>query len=146
MNDAPNIRVKVAINAIAAGGMLLILAALIWVMYHVAPPPRVDEAHWAERKRNLAELSAQNLDLLENYGWIDQNKGVVRLPIDRAIELTIKEWQNPAVARSNMIVRADFAAPPVPATNAPATNAPGTVPATNAAPKTNATNATATTK
>jgi hypothetical protein len=140
MNDTPDNRMKVAINAIAAGGMLLILAALIWVMYHVAPPPRVDEAHWAERKRNLAELNAQNLDLLENYGWIDQNKGVVRLPIERAIELSIKEWQNPAVARSNLIARADFAAPPVTATNAPATNAPGT------APTTNATNATATNK
>lgn len=142
MNDTPNIRVKVAVNAMAALGMLLILAALIWVMYHVAPPPPVDSAHWADRKRNLAELNAQNLDLLENYGWMDQNKGVVRLPIDRAIELTIKEWQNPAAARSNLITRADFAAPPAAATNSTSINASGVSKTNN----THSTNATATAK
>lgn len=135
MKDTPNFRMKVAINAIAALGMLLILAVLIWIMYHVAAPPAIDQARWAERKRNLAELNAQNLDLLDNYGWMDQAKGVVRLPIERAMALTIKEWQNPAVARSNMMVRADFAAPPAAATNAPATNTPATI-------KTNPTNAT----
>lgn len=143
MNDnPPNFRVKVAINAVAAGGMLLILSALIWIMYHVAAPPPVDEAHWDQRKRNLADLNARNAELLDNYAWIDQNKGIVRLPIDRAIELTIREWQNPAEARSNLIARADFAAPPVTATNSTSTNASGASITNN----THSTNATAASK
>ncbi|MCX6903856.1 MAG: hypothetical protein NTW03_10360 [Verrucomicrobia bacterium] len=96
-------------------------------MYHYTQPSPPDQVYWAERKRNLAELKARDRDLLENYGWLDEQRGLVRLPISRAMELTAREWQNPAVARSNLLFRVEKAAPPpapAPATNAPATNAP----------------------
>lgn len=33
----------------------------------------------------------QDVALGNTYGWVDQKAGVVRLPIDRAIELTVRE-------------------------------------------------------
>src|SRR5262245_6061425 len=39
---------------------------------------------------NLADLRKHEHDMLTTYGWMDQNAGVVRLPIDRAKELIIE--------------------------------------------------------
>jgi hypothetical protein len=38
----------------------------------------------------LAELKAAEQKVLESYGWVDKEKGIVRMPIERAIELTAK--------------------------------------------------------
>src|SRR5690606_168995 len=43
-----------------------------------------------ERKAALAELRGKDHTTATTYGWVDQEKGVVRLPLDRAIELTIQ--------------------------------------------------------
>lgn len=94
-----------AINALALTGLLLIMVGLVWVMYHYTRPEPVDQAHVAERYKNLAELNAQSKDVLENYAWIDPVKGLVRLPVARAMELTVSEWQNPAAGRSNLLWR-----------------------------------------
>jgi len=32
-------------------------------------------------------MRAEEDKILKNYGWIDQEKGIVRIPIDRAIEI-----------------------------------------------------------
>jgi hypothetical protein len=45
----------------------------------------------AERKVRLAELRTKEQAAATTYGWVDQPKGVVRLPIDRAIELTVRD-------------------------------------------------------
>ena len=38
-----------------------------------------------------------------------KGKGIVRLPVQRAVELTLQEWQNPGAARSNLISRVEKA-------------------------------------
>jgi hypothetical protein len=38
--------------------------------------------------RDMQDLRAAENEILENYGWIDKGAGVVRLPIQRALELT----------------------------------------------------------
>jgi hypothetical protein len=52
----------------------------------------------------------------KNPAWIDQNKGLVRLPITDALRLAERAWQNPAQARSNLIARVEkaMALPPKP--------------------------------
>ena len=127
MKDQGNPRLEVAINAVAFLGVFLILAGLIWLMYYYTTPAPVDQARWTERKRNLADLNAQNKDLLDNYGWIDQTRGVVRMPVVRAMELALQEGRNPAAARAHLLARLERAAPaptavpPGPAiTNSPA--------------------------
>jgi hypothetical protein len=98
----------------AVVGSLLIVAALVWAMRHYTQPPPLGEDRVAVRKKALAELRAAEATELGTYGWVDQTKGVVRLPISEAMKLALREWQNPAVARSNLIARAEkaFAVPP----------------------------------
>lgn len=124
MKQQANSNFTIAMNALGIAGVMLILVGLIWVMYYFTQPEPVDQSRWAERKRNLSEITAQTKEQLENYAWIDKNRGVVRVPIARAIDLTIREWENQAAGRSNLIALLEKAAPPavvVPATNAPAT-------------------------
>ncbi len=45
----------------------------------------------AERRQLLAEHRAKEHEELTTYGWIDRKAGIVRLPIDRAIDLTVRE-------------------------------------------------------
>lgn len=47
----------------------------------------------AERKALLAELKGKSFTSATTYGWVDKEKGVIRIPVERAIELTIKEYE-----------------------------------------------------
>lgn len=98
----------------AIAGTFLIVAALVCVMRRYTRPAPLDQARIQERKKYLTEIQAANAEALNNYAWQDQAKGLVRLPITNAIQLTIREYQNPAAARSNLAARADkaFAPPP----------------------------------
>jgi hypothetical protein len=39
----------------------------------------------------LASLRAEEQKTLTTYGWVDQSKGIVRIPLDRAMEKLIEE-------------------------------------------------------
>jgi hypothetical protein len=132
MNEPSKSDVKLIVNVVSVLGTFFILAGLIYLMYHYTRTGEVDRARWAERTKNLAELRAANQEQLENYGWIDQKQDRVRLPVARAMELTVSEWQNPAAGRSNLLARLEKALPPLPAgaTNiSAATNVPAVAPA-----------------
>lgn len=99
---------------VAAIGTFLIVGALVYVMRAYTQPPPLDQARIQERKKALAEVRAANTDALDNYAWLDPAKGQLRLPITNAMQLTIRDYQNPAAARTNLSARADkaFAPPP----------------------------------
>jgi hypothetical protein len=48
----------------------------------VPPPPRLEEDPAAERLR----VRAREESLLNSYGWVDRPHGVVRIPIERAMD------------------------------------------------------------
>jgi hypothetical protein len=90
--------------------VIVILAAVFcgWMInryYRPAPafdnrgtanPADFDEsARWkftAEgRAKALAELRQKERAAATTYGWVDPSKGVVRLPLERAMELTVRD-------------------------------------------------------
>ena len=84
---------------------ILLFAVFIRRAYHAAPPvnPRgntnpadiAEDQRWkftaAGRAAALAKLQ-QAAAAGNSYGWVDQKAGVTRLPIDRAIELTVADY------------------------------------------------------
>lgn len=62
------------------------------------PVPGVVESRAATGSEQAA-LRAAETELLNTYGWIDQEAGVVRIPIDRAMEL-IAERGLPVIERA----------------------------------------------
>src|ERR1700732_1683022 len=55
--------------------------------------PTVDEQTAEVRLKNLAELNAENQKFLTQYHWVDKSKGVVGIPIDRAMDLVVAQLQ-----------------------------------------------------
>jgi hypothetical protein len=106
-------------------GLLFLVACFLFAAFAVkirfsVPAPAIDADRAAVRGKALAEIRAIEFEALHQAGWIDQSRGLVRLPIDVAMQITGREWQNPAVARSNLILRAEKAAPPAGPAPAPA--------------------------
>ena len=52
----------------------------------VPPEPRLQ----TDPRQDLADLRAKEDETLNSYGWVDRNAGIVRIPIDEAIKLTLQ--------------------------------------------------------
>jgi len=50
------------------------------------PEPRLQ----TNPRQDLSDLRAREDQALRSYGWVDRNAGVVRIPIDQAIKLTLE--------------------------------------------------------
>jgi hypothetical protein len=59
------------------------------------PEPRLQSTP----REDLRELRAREAEVLSSYGWVDRTTGVVRIPIDEAMKLTLQRGL-PARARS----------------------------------------------
>ena len=54
---------------------------------HREPPePRLQ----TDPRQDLADMRAKEDEVLGSYGWVDKNAGVVRIPIDAAMKLTLE--------------------------------------------------------
>jgi hypothetical protein len=107
-------KIRIAANVVAILGTFLVMAFLVALMRHYTATPSLVADRAAERMKILADFNAVNTPLLEKYDWQDKDKGIVRVPVARAKELVLEEWQNPAAARSNLMERAAKAFAPAP--------------------------------
>jgi hypothetical protein len=85
-------------------GIVLLFALFgVIVLAIIGPSPRgsdYEETRAKKRVENLKTLREEADKALTSYGWIDKNKGVARIPIERAMELTVADLakQKPAPA------------------------------------------------
>ena len=81
--------------------VLVCFAALGWLAmkYYVPQAYKVDKVEGvrtpADRAALLAEHRAKEQAAAKSYGWVEQKTGHVPLPIERAIELTVREHAKP---------------------------------------------------
>jgi len=50
------------------------------------PEPRLQ----AKPRTDLRNYCGEQMEKLDTYGWVDQENGIVRIPIDRAIDVTVQ--------------------------------------------------------
>src|ERR1017187_4075839 len=96
-----------------------IVASLIFVALAVAVKfsihvPAIDADRNAARAKALAEIRTTEDKSLNTAGWIDQSRGIVRLPIETAMQVAAQAWKNPAQARADLISRQETASKPAP--------------------------------
>jgi hypothetical protein len=92
----------------------LIFIALVVVVKFSVQVPAIDADRAAARAKALAEIRATEEKSLNTAGWIDPSRGIVRLPIETAMEATLQAWQNPAQVRADLISRQENASKPAP--------------------------------
>src|SRR4026209_523966 len=85
-------------------GIVLLFALFgVIVLAIIGPSPRssdYEETRAKTRVENLKTLREEADKALTTYAWVDKNKGVARIPIERAMELTVADLakQKPAPA------------------------------------------------
>ena len=124
------------------GIVLLFLFFGIFVLVLVAAAPHGNnyEAKRAEaREKKLNDARNAANQELNSYAWVDKGKGIARIPIDRAMELTLRDLASKKPAPANPIETPAqapaSAASPAPAVSpAPATAAETPKPTSVAGP------------
>ena len=106
-------------NRASGAAVALIIGSLVFIVLTAAArflssAPDIDADSGAKRSETLAKIRATEATNLNQVAWIDQARGIVRLPIDTAIQLTVQAWQDPAQARADLIAREKKAAAPAP--------------------------------
>ena len=94
---------------VGIAGALLIVLILIAAMNSRNRAPAITAARSAERLKARQELDAAGTAMLNDYSWVDQGKGIVRIPIANAMEMLQRDWKNPAAGRSNLLARLEKA-------------------------------------
>lgn len=138
-------------DAVKSGTILLLVvvtvATLIVVVlgivqfFDVSARDEIDQKMNGQPNSALRDLRALEKERLSRYVWVDQAAGKVRIPVERALELTLRDWEKRpsgiVEVNDNPPAPAPGAAPAAPATPAapgaaPAAPAPGAAPATPA--------------
>jgi hypothetical protein len=106
--------ISVGVVALFAASLIVALVVVHYLalgtFHHLARqsstyPPPSPLAAAREKLTGPRLLVNQNLDmerfrasedsLLNSYGWVDRNQGIVRIPIDRAIDLVAQNGKSP---------------------------------------------------
>jgi hypothetical protein len=109
IKDDVNVRAVTKFGLGLAGG-IIVAAFLMWFLFdrfaaravRQSPQPEPMEASNPQKAppeprlqpnppMELKEFRAAEDTILNNYAWIDPDKGVVRIPVARAMELVAKE-------------------------------------------------------
>src|ERR1700730_11927869 len=85
---------SVAVFIIGLVMILLFCGFAIFLVSQGQSIGNVEEVHAQNRLKNLADLNSENQKLLTQYHWVDKSKGVVGVPIDRAMDLVLVELQS----------------------------------------------------
>jgi len=93
------------VSVAAVFGCFALFLLIIWIAY-LPQREKTEEADLSQvspddrwqyspegRAAKLRELRDHEQTELTTYGWIDEKAGIVRLPIDRAMELTQQSLQ-----------------------------------------------------
>src|SRR5262245_61045467 len=100
MADPDQIRQKIQSPAPFSTWLGVVLLLLVFGAIAVAiigPAPRGDtyeQKRAQDRAKKLKDLRDEDAKALTTYAWIDKSKGTVRVPIERAMELTVVELAN----------------------------------------------------
>lgn len=96
-NGDPNASMTLLVGIV---GTIIVFAIIVGLQ---ALYNRVEETEnynkiYSQAPEELSRVRAEQQELLNSYRWIDRDKDVVGIPIDRAMELTERELAAPQAA------------------------------------------------
>jgi hypothetical protein len=107
------------VNRASGAAVGFAIASVIFIVFAVivklsATVPSIDANRAATISQALYEIRTNEVVSLNSAGWVDRDRGIVRLPIDTAIQIAAQKWQDPAEARADLIARSKKATAPLP--------------------------------
>ncbi len=128
-------RRTILVSAIFLWGIVAFALFAILVcawLFTSRPVESVDQKRAQLRMERLKKLQQENQQKLEQYGWVDKQKGIAQVPIARAMELALVDLKSRKVQASSVKVEVPYpaglqqapVAAPSPSAAAPAAAAP----------------------
>ncbi len=68
--------------------VMLLIAVMFWIGRDARPDPSVK---FQEAKSKMLELKAADEARLSSYGWVNKQTKTVHIPIERAMQIVVKE-------------------------------------------------------
>lgn len=103
-SNAPKARIPLSIWILGGGIIALLIFVAVIIGANSAKVPTVEEARQAAMvsqggdsglppltPEDLKALRAQETQILTSYGWVDKEAGIVRIPIDKAMDLALEQ-------------------------------------------------------
>lgn len=107
---------RATMNWLGVIGAFVVMAVLVTALKHYTTVSPISAARAQERYKIASDIRQKTRIELETTGYLDKEKGVVRLPNSVATALAVKQWADPAKARAELLERAAkaFFVPPPP--------------------------------
>ncbi len=84
---------KALYSALGWVGVIFIFVVIVLIAWAPGRSEDLSEIHREERFRIKNEVVAEQERLATSYEWVNESEGVVRIPLERAMEITVAEYQ-----------------------------------------------------
>ena len=88
--DDPNVAASAVVGFISAI-LLFVIIVVLQAFFYRAEKSELEKKVWSQPYQALQQLDANQLELLNSYGWVSEAAGTVHIPIDRAMDLIAAE-------------------------------------------------------
>jgi hypothetical protein len=88
--DDPNVTASAVVGIISAI-LLFVIIVVLQAYFYGAEHSELEKKVYSQPYQALQQLDAGQLELLSSYSWVSEADGVVRIPIERAMELVAAE-------------------------------------------------------
>jgi len=79
-------------NVAAVIGCMLIFALIVIITVVETAPPEPDIDAETIRQERYSAVSSKSAGRSTTYEWVDKQNGVVRIPVERALQLTAQRY------------------------------------------------------
>ena len=90
--DDPNVAASAVVGIVSAI-LLFVIIVVLQAFFYRAEKGELEKKVWSQPYQALQQLDANQLELLNSYGWVSESEGTVHVPIDRAMDLIAAEQE-----------------------------------------------------
>ncbi|MCG6950145.1 MAG: hypothetical protein LJE93_14630 [Acidobacteria bacterium] len=90
--DDPNVAASAVVGIVSAI-LLFVIIVVLQAFFYRAEQGELERKVYTQPYQALQQLDANQVELLNSYGWVSEAEGTVHLPIERAMELVAAEQQ-----------------------------------------------------
>ena len=88
--DDPNVAASAFVGIVSAI-LLFVIIVVLQAFFFRAELAEREKKVYTQPNQALQQLDAGQLELISSYGWVSEADGVVRIPVERAMELVAEE-------------------------------------------------------
>lgn len=107
---------RTTVTVVVVLATFLLMGFLVNRMVKLTRPQPVDQARATERAFEGGKIRAEGVEKAKAWGLVDQPRGIVRLPVEDAVKLTLEGYKDAAKFKTDLAARLEKAsvAPPKP--------------------------------